>query len=146
MFVVSYDEGINVVDLSGCIIKKFTVDVENTFDIVTTSENVIYTETSGNIFCLDTSGSQIWKFSSSKLLHSSSSARITTDEGDNVYVVGEQSNVLIAVSKDGMTQKVLLTEQDGLKEPKAVYYSKEHKLLLICNKQNGHVALYDVRF
>lgn len=114
---------------------------------MTTSENVFYTDRLGNVFCLETDGSQIWQYYSSKLQNSNSSSSITTDDAGNVYVVGEQSNILITLSsKDRMNQNNLLTKRDGLKNPRAIYYSKEHKQLLICSRIHGRATLYDVRF
>ncbi|XP_071170982.1 protein wech-like [Mytilus edulis] len=147
LYVVSCGDGISVLDLYGCSIKKYSVAVKNVFNIVTTSENVFYTDRLGNVFCLETDGSQLWQYYSSKLQNSNSSSSITTDDAGNVYIVGEQSNILITMSsKDGMNQNVLLTDRDGLKNPSAIYYNKEHKQLLICNRIHGRASLYDVRF
>lgn len=113
---------------------------------MTTSENVFYTDRLGHVLCLETDGSQIWQYYSSKLQNSNSSSSITTDDAGNVYVVGEQSNILITLSsKDRMNQNNL-TKRDGLKNPRAIYYSKEHKQLLICSRIHGRATLYDVRF
>lgn len=105
---------------------------------------MIYTVNIGNIRCLDMDGNKLLELTSSKLNHSYNSSSITADESGNIYVVGEQSNVLIAVSKDGETSNVLPTEQDGLINPNAVYLSEENKLVLLCDKFNENADLYDI--
>lgn len=151
LFVLSFGEGINVLDLSGCIIKNIPLNIaSDVYRLICTSTNIIYTHQhgdEGSLCCLDIDGNPLWNFSDSKIKHSFSSSNLTSDEKGNVYVVGDQSDVLITVSKDGKTERVLLNKQDGLKNPNAVHYFTcgELRLLLVCNRENGHAALYDVR-
>ncbi|CAG2203758.1 unnamed protein product [Mytilus edulis] len=143
LYALSLWEGIDVLDLSGCIIKTFPVDVNLVYKLVTSNQNIIYTHGKGDICCLSSNGTKTCIYSSSNQNQSVSS--ITADEKGNIYAVHPQSNILIAISNDGKTQTVLLTEEDGLKKPEAVNYNKEQKLLLICSGENKHAELYDVR-
>ncbi|XP_063415985.1 uncharacterized protein LOC134697632 [Mytilus trossulus] len=149
LYIVSYGEGIHVLDLHGRIIKKIKVDVDKVSHLVNNFGNIICSDHLGKHISLGAAKGQTWHYSSDKLSHHKGfSASITTDQKGNVYAVGDQFNVLlIAVSKDCNTDLGNVTGRDYyLEHPKAVYYSENHKLVLICNRENGQAALYDVRF
>lgn len=67
---------------------------------------------------------------------------VTIDQ--DVFVAGCDSNNLSILKQNGSKRDILLTETDGLIKPRAIYYNKDRKELLVCNERNGKAAVYKV--
>ncbi|CAG2229594.1 unnamed protein product [Mytilus edulis] len=60
---------------------------------------------------------------------------ITVDDHQNVFLSDGYSNLLTIIQHDGKASKTLLTKSDGLDKPSALHYSKDKRVLLLCNEK-----------
>ncbi|CAG2190591.1 unnamed protein product [Mytilus edulis] len=75
---------------------------------------VIYSDYNGNaVYCVDESGKQIWQYTQDL----SGPRGLCTDTYGNIIVADYNSHRIIVISKDGQESKVLISKEDGLKNP-----------------------------
>ncbi|CAG2250721.1 unnamed protein product [Mytilus edulis] len=67
---------------------------------------------------------------------------VTPANDQDVFVVSK--NDLSIIQQNGKESTILLRRTDGLLKPRAVYYNKDRRELLVWNEGNGHAALYKV--
>lgn len=58
---------------------------------------------------------------------------IAVDNNGNVYVVGETSSNVAIISNDGKHHKQILTKDDGLYYPSAIFLDKDIQRFLVAN-------------
>ncbi|CAC5365004.1 unnamed protein product [Mytilus coruscus] len=139
LYVIIYQKGIVVMDLDGETLNTIHIDVLSVLNITTTSDRIYYTNRSNNaVHCCSMAGQEIWVFSDRS---TSFPSGISVDNNQNVFVVGQYSNYLTLIQHDGKDSKVLLTDQDDIHHPKALFYSKEKNIICLGYKA-GSVALY----
>jgi hypothetical protein len=68
---------------------------------------------------------------------------ITTDDSNNIYVVGQLSHNVAAISSDGQAYTVLLSRRDGVRSPLGTHCDRASKQLLI-NVSDNTGLLYDI--
>lgn len=68
---------------------------------------------------------------------------ITVDNDGNVLVVGEKSSNMVIISNDGNQHREILTDEDGLRKPTAIFFDKQTSSLLVANA-NVIAFLYNV--
>lgn len=144
IYILVLNEGIVKMDISGKQLRtiggKYAEDCID--HITTTSDRIYCTNCEKNlVYCCGLTGEDIWTFTDQSLLNT---AGITADVDQNVFVVGASSNNLMMIKHDGKVSKILLTESDGLINPRTVHYNRDKKLLLICNRGNTNAFLYRV--
>ncbi|XP_052082944.1 uncharacterized protein LOC127720410 [Mytilus californianus] len=93
------------------------------------------------ISCSDMEGNSIWTFKDDRVIKNPSG--IAVDGMGNVYVTNQDLNNVIIVSSDGFQSKQLLSQSDGLKNPKAIQYDRKRNLLLVANKKK-EAFLFDI--
>lgn len=65
------------------------------------------------------------------------------DNVGHVFDVGEESSNVIIISNDGKHHRQILTDEDGLFEPSAIFFDKLIKKILVANA--GETAfLYNI--
>ncbi|CAC5374800.1 unnamed protein product [Mytilus coruscus] len=119
IYVAVKNKEIVVLDMERTILNiiKCSYDVNN----ITTSKTRIYYTPQINrssVNCCSTTGEEIWNFEDSSLI---TPCGIAVDRGQNLFVVGFNSNNLLMVQDDWKVSKTLLTKADGLDEPRSVY-------------------------
>ncbi|CAG2229940.1 unnamed protein product [Mytilus edulis] len=62
---------------------------------------------------------------------------ITSDNDGNLFVVGVDSSNVVIISNDGKHHRQILTGEDGLNEPSAIFFDKHTKKLLILDPSCG---------
>ena len=97
---------------------------------------------SHSVVCYRLSGERVWAFRNQKVLLNPMGVAVASS--GNVYVVGEGSNNLVVISRDGKHHRELLTEKDGLLDPRALYYNQSNNQILISNL-NDKAFLYDLK-
>lgn len=103
------------------------------------NEKYYHTGANGeSIVCRGLNGDVIWAFESEKLR---SPRSLAAHKSGAVFVVGESSNNLLLINKDGQTFTELLTNADGLKKPVALACNSETNTLVVCNK-DGSLMTY----
>ncbi|XP_063420872.1 E3 ubiquitin-protein ligase TRIM22-like [Mytilus trossulus] len=141
LYVVVYKKGIEVMDLNGKKLNTIVTDIESSlFGITTTSDKIYYTDINNRVHCCSLTGQEIWVFKDRSI---SKPKGISVDNNQNVFVLGQQSNNLSVIQHDGKDSKVLLTDRDGLHNPRAVYYNKEKKIVCLGYKAES-IAIYQV--
>ncbi|XP_071150539.1 E3 ubiquitin/ISG15 ligase TRIM25-like [Mytilus edulis] len=94
-----------------------------------------------SVVCCDRNGSRVWTFKDTLVLTFPSG--ITVDNDGNVFVVGETTSNLVLISNDGKHHKQILTEEDGLRKPSAIFFDKQTRKILLANKKET-AFLYSV--
>ncbi|XP_063411427.1 uncharacterized protein LOC134694352 [Mytilus trossulus] len=95
-------------------------------------DKIYYTNYIDNsVVCCNSNGSRVWAFKDELVLKEPEG--IAVDNNGNVYVVGETSSNVVLISSDGKHHKELLTEDDGLSSPSAIFLDGENKKLLVAN-------------
>lgn len=139
LYVVVFRQGIVVMDLNGKTLN--TINVLTVDHITTTRDRIYYTNVDRNtVHCCSMTGQEIWVFKDQSI---SKPRGISVDHNQNVFVVGGWSHNLTLIQHDGKDSQVLLTNRDELKNPVAVHYNKEKKIVCL-GYQKGSVALYQI--
>ncbi|XP_071148771.1 uncharacterized protein [Mytilus edulis] len=93
---------------------------------------IYYTDNKNNsVVCCDNKGSRHWTFKNDSVLRLPRG--LTVDNDNNVFVAGERSSNVVIISNDGKQHKEILTEEDGLREPSAIFFDKQKRELLVAN-------------
>jgi DNA-binding beta-propeller fold protein YncE len=93
------------------------------------------------VTCCDLHGTTQWEFKGERRLQGPRG--ISLDNDGNVYVVGYESNNVVAISPDGQRHIQLLSSKDGLVKPYVLEYDKSTNRLLVVNEQDT-AFLFDV--
>ena len=66
---------------------------------------------------------------------------ITTDNNNNIYVVGQSSHDVVVISPDGQNYKILLSGRDGIN---LLHCDSASNQLLLINEGENTGVLYDI--
>ncbi|CAG2187031.1 unnamed protein product [Mytilus edulis] len=94
-----------------------------------------------SVVCCDRNGALVWTFKDDLVLNEPEG--IAVDNNGNVYVVGEKSSNVVILSNDGKHHKELLTADDGLNSPSAIFLDRENRKLLVANTKKT-AFLYNI--
>ncbi|CAC5384142.1 unnamed protein product [Mytilus coruscus] len=106
------------------------------------SGKIYYTNYKDNsVECCDSNGSHVWTFKNELVLNEPEG--IAVDNNGNVYVVGISSSNVIIISSDGKHHKQILTKNDGLCSPSAIFLDKDNRKVLVANIEKT-AFVYDI--
>jgi DNA-binding beta-propeller fold protein YncE len=97
-----------------------------------------YTKT---VTCYTIKGDKLWEFKDVSVLYDPTG--VTVDNDGNVYVTSDGSNNCVVIEPDGRQGRQILSSDDGLKEPRGIYFDKSKNCLLVTN-YHGIYFLYRV--
>lgn len=142
LYVVIRLQKIDVMGLTGNIIRSFPCPSSSVWYITTDSERLFLADYSQDtLYCCDMYGSVTWTFTDDKLKYP---CGVTVDLTGNVYVASNSSDKVVVVSHDGEHSTELLTREDELISPVGICFDKSNNHLLVCNTEPEYAFLYDV--
>ncbi|XP_071179929.1 E3 ubiquitin-protein ligase TRIM71-like isoform X1 [Mytilus edulis] len=95
---------------------------------------------SDKVYCIDKEGNSIFTYSSPTL---NKPDGIATDGNGNVYVVGRKSNNVHRLSPQGTECEIVLSAEDGIKDPIAICFSPDYKSLYLSNESGKSIWIFD---
>ena len=111
--------------------------------VTTNGNNIYYTnDKTQKVTCCDVNGKVQWEFDDENVLVSPRG--ITTDNNNNIYVVGGRSDNVVVISPDGQNYKALLSDRDGASFPWGIHCDKASNQLLFTNRGDKPGLLYDI--
>ncbi|VDI71126.1 Hypothetical predicted protein [Mytilus galloprovincialis] len=132
---------VQVLDLCGRQLKTMKTASLSVTRITASRDKIVYSDwKNSKVHCCHLNGEELWQFENDNI---DFPRDITLDNYNNVFVVSYRSSNLTIVQHDGKTSQILLTESDGLLQPRTVFYDKVKRSLVICNN-GGKVLLYKV--
>lgn len=136
---------IQVMDLTGTVLRTIPLpsydDMSDKIYEITVERDKFVGANSSAIYCCSLYGKLIWSFKN----EFDTLRCVTTDYEGNVYVTNERNHTVVVVSEDGKRYRKILTESDGLANPRGIYFDKKENLLMICSSYSGKVTLFDVK-
>lgn len=139
LYVVVGWTSIHVMDLSGKVMRVLSSPV--VMQSIETDVDRLYYSDDYHVYCCDLQGQVIWQFTDSNIRGVRS---ISTDGIGNVYITSYLSQNVIVVSPGGLHSKELLTRDDGIHFPIAIHCNRSDDSLVVCNKDNGIVHLFNI--
>lgn len=135
--------GFYIVDQSGNIIEKVSINGEINIQYVSCKDDKIYyTKWDTNtIICCDRKGKVLWDFHDGKILKSP--IGIAVDENGNVFATGLYSNNVVAISPCGKYCVEILSHSSNVNLPHVIDYCRNRQQLLVCSS-SGDAVLYSV--
>ncbi|XP_071121611.1 uncharacterized protein [Mytilus edulis] len=142
-FVMMTEIGIVLLDLSGKILNILVaIDSSKVYNIATTKDRIYYTnEHDETVHCFSLAGQKIWMYQNKSIIYPRG---IAVADNHDVFVVGLWSNSISIINQNGQESKILLQETTDWTKPRAIYYSKDRKELLVCSEGDGNAAVYKV--
>ncbi|VDI67419.1 Hypothetical predicted protein [Mytilus galloprovincialis] len=131
-------------DLTGTVLRTIPLpsydDMSDKSYEITVDKDRFVGVNSSAIYCL-LYGKLIWNFKN----EFDTLRCVTTDYEGNVYVTNERNNTAVVVSEDGKRYRKILTESNGLANPRGIYFDKKENMLMICSSYSGKATLFDVK-
>ncbi|CAG2225685.1 unnamed protein product [Mytilus edulis] len=125
---VVHGRSIQVLDLSGRQLTTMKTVSLSATRITTSNDKIVYSDwKNSKVHCCHLNGEELWQFENDNIDFPTD---ITADDHNNVFVLSYISNNLTIVQHDGKNSKTLLTESDGLLQPRAVFYDKGNRTLI----------------
>ena len=108
--------------------------------VTTCGEKIYQTDRNTNtVTCYTIKGDKLWEFKDESVLNDPRG--VTVDNDGNVYVTSCSSSSVVVLEPDGRQGRQILSSDDGLKEPRGIYFDKS-KNSLIVTKYYGPCFLY----
>lgn len=87
-----------------------------------------------SVECHDIHGNLEWQFKDKqKLLYPQG---VSVDSNGKLYVAGTKSHNVVVISPDGKHCRTILSERDGLRNPRALHFEQKTNKLLVVNERN----------
>ncbi|XP_071128412.1 putative leucine-rich repeat-containing protein DDB_G0290503 [Mytilus edulis] len=138
---LNYDE-IRIIDLEGNTLKSIQVDSKSYLvNLVYCNDRVIYSDYLGKaVYCVDESSKQIWRYTQDLTAPSG----LCIDSYGNIIVVDSRSNRIIVISKDGKESKVLISKEDGLRDPQYICFKHNQSSGFICDYRGNKLEKFNL--
>ncbi|CAG2202569.1 unnamed protein product [Mytilus edulis] len=138
------DDEIRIIDLEGNTLKSIQVKSKSDlYYLVYCNDRVIYSDCDGKaVYCYDGSGKQIWQYKQDL----SGPWGLCTDTYGNIIVADYGSNRIIVISKDGKDSKVLISKEDGLKDPRCICFKHNESSGFICDYKGKLLTRFNLTY
>ena len=139
-----YQRGIQMMKLSDdritTLVKQSSLPSDSY--ITTCGEKIYQTNPNTNtVTCYTIKGDKLREYKDESLLKDPRG--VTVDNYDNVYVTSYRSNSVVVLEPDGSQGRQILNSDDGLKDPKGIYFDKSKNSLMVVNS-SGPCFLYQM--
>ncbi|VDI20644.1 Hypothetical predicted protein [Mytilus galloprovincialis] len=133
---------IRIIDLEGNTLKSIEVQSESLlYHLVYCNDRVTYSDsTSNSVYCVDGSGKQIWDYKQDL----KGPLGLCTDTYGNIIVADKSTDRIIVISKDGQNSKVLISKDEGLKNPQCICLKPKESSCYICDRYGEHLAKFNL--
>ena len=116
--------------------------MSSVYYVATSGDKLYYTNSSTHtVTCCDLNGTTQWEFNDERVLRCP--LGISVDNDENVYVVGLYSRNVVVISPDGQRHRQLLSDKDGLVNPRLLDFDKSTDTLLVVSYKTT-AFLFDV--
>lgn len=131
---ISPEKGIrNINAKNGRIMSTIDNCLPNFASITSLKSKIYFCDPVKNVIsCCNMVGTTIWSFTDDTIIKKPQG--IAVDGMGNAYVTNQDLNNVIVISPDGNQSKLLLSQSDGLENPKAIQYDRKRDRLLVANK------------
>ena len=100
--------------------------------VTTRGEKIYQTDRQTNtVTCYTIKGDKLWEFKDESVLNDPRG--VTVDNDGNVYVTSCSSSSVVVLEPDGRQGRQILSSDDGLKEPRGIYFDKSKNSLIVTN-------------
>jgi hypothetical protein len=69
---------------------------------------------------------------------------ITTDEEGNIYIAGFASNNVHQITPDGKFIRIILTESDGISNPRGISFKQDCNIIIVLNNSGEQIDLFEL--
>ncbi|XP_052090944.1 uncharacterized protein LOC127727860 [Mytilus californianus] len=140
IWVQNQENTLTIVDINGKVLNT----IHTTFDPWDICAN-----TYGDVYCTAVFSDKVYVVTSDgkeRKIYSSRDLKdagdVTVDDRGDVYVAGKESNNIHRISNDGQKHGIVLTADDGIKQPTGLSYNCEKNELLVINDDGKTINIY----
>jgi hypothetical protein len=140
---VGGEGSIHVLDHQGHPVSKIKTRKEYRtpyYIIICSSGNLCYSDYD-SLYCIKPDGEEVFTYSSADLRGTQG---VTTDNHDNVYIVGYFSNNIHRLRPDGTFIDIILKEEDNIEYPVTCCFNGNYRKLYIVNHYGGVISVFNV--
>lgn len=141
-YILIYGSSISVIDFSGVKLKTTALATSIVDYIAVTENRIFYTDYGNNsLHSCNMTGEEVWEFKDQSI---KGPTGLAVDNDNHIFVASDHENKLTAVRQNGEASKILMNEADNLENPRSIHYDFEKKVLIVCNEEDGDVAIYTI--
>jgi sugar lactone lactonase YvrE len=138
------DKGsIHVLDHQGDPVRKIKTKPEDGTPwriTICSSGNICYSK-DVSLYCIKPDGEEVFTYNSPDLR---GAWGITTDNHDNVYIVGQDSNNIHRLRPDGTFIDIILKDKDNIEDPRTCCFNRNYRKLYVVNKFGRVISVFNV--
>ncbi|CAC5381208.1 unnamed protein product [Mytilus coruscus] len=109
--------------------------------VALTDKHLYFTNnTLHTVTCSSMDGKTVWEFQDEKL---KGPRGLAIDNRGNIYLAGNKSSNVMLLCSNGQQSRQLLSEDNGIKNPKALHYDITRNRLFVASKE-GKVHIFEV--
>jgi hypothetical protein len=131
---------IHCLDTEGTYQRTITLSIESVAHYLSiVHNNQIYYTTPSSINCVNWDGTEVFSY---KMPNENDHRKIAIDHNGNVYVAGKSTNTIQRLHSDGTVDCVVLSVEDGVKQPLSICFNKSCDKLYMANHGSSVVHVY----
>ena len=138
--IVGDKRRIHCLDTEGTYLRTITLSIESIAHYLSIGHNnQIYYTTPSSINCVKWDGTEVFSY---KIPNERDHRKIAIDRNGNVYVAGRDTNTIQRLHSDGTVDCVVLSVEDGVKQPLSICFNKSCDKLYMANSNSFVVHVY----
>jgi hypothetical protein len=138
--IVDDNRRIHCLDTEGTYLRTITLSTESDAHYLSIGHNnQIYYTTRSSINCVKWDGTEVFSY---KIPNEKDHRKLAIDRNGNVYVAGKSTNTIQRLHSDGTVDCVVLSVEDGVKQPLSICFNKSCDKLYVANMSSWVVHVY----